>query len=80
MKKIKKKERLKKIKKKECYVHGIVPKDSKYQNSKIYNELKAIPGTSIGMVKGIIFIDGDRKKLQKYLDKNRDLFEYCKFK
>ena len=69
-----------KKKNKERYVHGIVPKDSSYQNSKIYNELKAINGTSIGMVKGIIFIDGDRKKLQEYLDANRDLFEYCKFK
>ncbi len=60
----------------ERYVHGIVPKDSSHKSSKIYNELKAIPGTNIGMVKGIIFIDGDRPKLQQYLDANRDLFEY----
>ena len=31
--------------KKERYIHGIVPKDSTYQNSKIYNELKSIKGT-----------------------------------
>ena len=65
--------------KKERYVHGIVPKDSKHKNSKIYNDLKNISGTSIDMVKGIIFIDGDRKKLQQCLDKNRHLFEYCGF-
>lgn len=62
--------------KKEQYVHGIVPKDSSYKNSKIYNDLKNIPGTSIDMVKGIVFLDGDRKKIQQYLDNNRDLFEY----
>lgn len=64
--------------KKEVYRHGIVPKDSSYKNSKIYNELKNIPGTRIDMVKGIIFLDGDRKTIQKYLDDNRNLFEYIK--
>ena len=64
--------------KKEVYRHGIVPKDSTYKNSKIYNELKNIPGTTIDMVKGIIFLDGDREAIQKYLDENRNLFEYTK--
>lgn len=63
--------------KKEQYV-GIVPKDSTHKNSKIYNDLKNIPGTTIDMVKGIIFLDGNRKKIQQYLDKNRNLFEYTK--
>lgn len=59
---------------------GIVPKDSTYKNSKIYNDLKAINGIAIDMAKGIIFLSAasieSRDEAQKYLDEHLDLFVY----
>ncbi len=59
----------------EQFVISIVPKDLICE-SLIYDGLLNISCTRIDFVKGIMFLDGDREKIQEYLDQNRDLFEY----
>jgi len=59
----------------------LVPKDQTYCNNKIYNDLSKMKGVSIRMIKGMIFIntnsDDTKEEAQKYLDDNKDLFEYA---
>jgi len=59
----------------------LVPEDQTYCNNKIYNDLSKIKGVKIRMIKGMIFIntesDDIKEEVQKYLDDNKDLFEYA---
>lgn len=58
----------------------IIPKDTSYQNSKIYNELSQINGISLSMIKGLIFVshsgEQSKKAATKYLEENKNLYRF----